>query len=111
MYEFVLEEKALDFAKQLGIKQDDFSASRGWLHRWKVRQNFTDHVVSGESNSVSQDMMVSWSETKLPTILKNYELENIFNADEFGLFYQQLPSRSLSIKGEECLVAKDRKFV
>ena len=54
-------------------------------------------------------MMVSWSETELPTILKNYELENIFNADEFGLFYQQLPSRSLSKKGEKCSGGKRSK--
>ena len=41
----------------------------------------------------------------------NYELDNIFNADEFGLFYQQLPSRCMSKKGEICSGGKRELFI
>ena len=33
-------------------------------------------------------MVNAWSETSLPTLLYNYDLKEIYNADECGLFYQ-----------------------
>ena len=38
-------------------------------------------------------MTTLWNETTLPALLYNYKLEDILNADEFGLFYQCLPSK------------------
>ena len=38
-----------------------------------------------------------------------YPLENIFNADEFGLFYQFLPNKTLHLKGEKCSGGKHSK--
>ena len=29
-----------------------------------------------------------WKENSLPTLLPNYDLQNIYNAYEFGLFYR-----------------------
>ena len=54
-------------------------------------------------------MTASWSETYLPTILSKYKLKNIYNANEFGLFYQGLPDKSLHCKGERCSVGKHSK--
>ena len=58
--------------------------------------------ISGESKAVAEEMTAPWTETTLPTILSRYPLENIFNADEFGLFYQCLPNKTLHLKGEKC---------
>ena len=52
-------------------------------------------------------MTVPWNETTLPTLLSNYKLEDIFNADEFGLFYQCLKTYHLS--GEKCSGGKSNK--
>ena len=54
-------------------------------------------------------MTASWFETRLPTILSNYELPDIHNADEFGLFFQALPSKSLHLKDEKCIGGKFSK--
>ena len=51
-------------------------------------------------------MTASWFETRLPTILSNYELTDIYNADEFGLFFQALPSKYLHLKEEKCIGGK-----
>ena len=48
-------------------------------------------------------MTASWFETRLPTILSNYKLPDIYKADEFGLFFQALPSKSLHLKDEKCI--------
>ena len=39
-------------------------------------------------------MVNTWSETSLPTLLYNYDLKDIYNADEFGLFYQCVPNKT-----------------
>ena len=54
-------------------------------------------------------MTAPWEETTLPTILARYELKDIFNADEFGLFYEALPSKSLHFRGKRCAGGKHSK--
>ena len=36
-------------------------------------------------SAVTGEMTAPWNETTLPTFLTNYKLENVFNADDFGL--------------------------
>ena len=66
------------------------------LFDYRLLQKFI--FVLGEVKAVTEDMTASWFETRLPTILSNYELPDIYNADEFGLFFQALPSKSLHLK-------------
>ena len=91
------------------LEVTDFRASDGWLDKWKQRHNVTFKAVSGEGNAVTPEMTASWSETYLPTILSKYKLKHIYNADEFGLFYQALPDKSLHYKGERCNGGKHSK--
>ena len=59
--------------------------------------------------SVTDEMTAPWTETTLPTILSRYPLENIFNADEFGLFFQCLPNKTLHLKRKKCSSGKHSK--
>ena len=45
-------------------------------------------------------MVDRWWETSLLTLLSNYELRDIYNADEFGLFYEYLPNKTYQLKPE-----------
>ena len=45
-------------------------------------------TVSGEGHACTPEITEPWQETTLPTILYKYKLEEIYNADEFGLFFQ-----------------------
>ncbi|XP_047125547.1 tigger transposable element-derived protein 4-like [Hydra vulgaris] len=54
-------------------------------------------------------MTASWNETTLLTLLLNYKLENIFNADEFGLFYQCQPNKTYHLSREKCFGGKNSK--
>ena len=47
-------------------------------------------------------MVARWNKTTLPTLLSKYDLKYIFNADEFGLFYQCLPNKTYHFKGQKC---------
>ena len=104
---YIIREKALDFAKGLNIT--DFKASGGWLDRSKKRHNVVFRAISGEERSCTEEMIASWAQTHLPTILSRYDLRDIYNADEFGLFYQQLPTKSFHLKGERCAREKFSK--
>ena len=45
----------------------------------------------------------------LPTMLSKYELNQIYNADKFGLFYRAQPEKSLHLKDERCVGGKHSK--
>ena len=66
-------------------------------------------TISEESSSVTTEMTAPWNETTLPTLLSNYKLEDIFNADEFGLFQQCLPSKTYHLFGEKCCGGRNSK--
>ena len=104
----MIQEKALIFAKELNT--ENFQVSDGWLPCWKEKNNISFKTVSGESRSVTPEMVNVWSETSLPTLLSNNDLKDIYNADEFGLFYQFLPNKTYQLKSEKCYGGKLSKI-
>ena len=73
------------------------------------RHNISLKGVSGECKSATDEMTSFWNETTLPTILSNNKLQDIFKADQFGLFYQCLPDKTYHFKGEKCSRARKSK--
>lgn len=67
-------------------------------------------LFSGEGKDVTDEMTDPWKETTLMTILKNYAEEDIYNADEFGLFFKALPNKTLHLKDEKCSGGKHSKI-
>ena len=53
-----IQEKASQYAEELSV--GNFKASDGWLRRWKERNNVTFKTISGESNSVTPEMVNAW---------------------------------------------------
>lgn len=82
----LLATKAEEFAKKFDIA--NFKASSGWLEKFKVRQGISFKRVCGEEKSVdtqSSDML-QWNE-KLALLLQSYSPDDIYNADETGIFF------------------------
>lgn len=100
----MLKEKAMPYARQLQIA--DFKGSDRWLDRWKTRHGITFKTIAGEASSCTLEMTPSWEQTTLSTILSSYNLADIYNADEFGLFYQALPEKLLHLKSEKFVGGK-----
>ncbi|XP_047144622.1 tigger transposable element-derived protein 4-like [Hydra vulgaris] len=95
-----LKTKARELAEKVNI--NEFKASNGWFDRWKNRY-VSFKTVCGEGNSCTAEMTKPWKETALPTILSRYKLDEIYNADEFGLFFCMQPNKSLNLQSETCI--------
>ncbi|KAL4096693.1 hypothetical protein QTP88_021598 [Uroleucon formosanum] len=100
----VLKTKAENFAQQLGII--DFKASEGWLGKFKQRHNITYGKISGEALNVDLNVTNSWLINVWPKLNEKYTPDNIFNADETGIFYKMTPDKTLKFKGEKCVGGK-----
>jgi hypothetical protein len=88
------------------LKKDNFKASNGWLHRFKLRHDVGYRVVSGESGSVSQDSVDYWINESLPALLNGYELKDIFNAHETTLILFFDARQESKKRGEACTGGK-----
>ncbi|GBN32296.1 Tigger transposable element-derived protein 6 [Araneus ventricosus] len=100
-------EKALQFAKALGY--DEFRGSNGWIEKFKRRHGIMPKVITGESKDVDDNDSENWITETLSKLLKDYQPENIFNADETALFFQCLPQKTLPFKKEKCFGGKQSK--
>ena len=55
-------------------------------------------------------MVNAWKETSLPTLLSNYELNDIYKADQFRLFYKCAINKTYQLKSEKCSGGKLSKI-
>ena len=79
-----MKEKALEAARELGIK--DFKAFNGWLEKFCARHTMKFKAICGEAAFVNMEIVSEWKE-KLREIIKDFSPRDIFNADETGLFF------------------------
>ena len=84
------------------LKLQGFSASNGWIDRFKKRNNLCFKSICEESDDVDIAVVQQWKENILPNLLKDYIPRDIFNAHETGLFFNLLPDKTLTIIGENC---------
>ena len=56
--------------------------------------------VSGEKSSADVNGANAWKNSKLIEMLNEFDEENIYNADETGLYYRATPDGSLTYKSQ-----------
>lgn len=100
----MLQEAASDFAKKIGV--EEFTASNGWLESFKKRHNISQRTLCGESNDVDLQIVETFKK-KISNFVGDYEMKDVFNADECGLFYRAMPNKTLLVLGDKC---KDGKI-
>lgn len=107
----LLKEKAKKYASSLGI--EGFCVSNGWLDGFKKRHDIVFRKLCGEGNAVDMNVCNEWIEG-LEELIREYSDEDIFNADETGLFYKCLPDKSFTFKNSDChggKMSKDRATI
>lgn len=96
----ILKEKAVMISKSIS-QETTFEASHGWLTKFINRNNITWRALSGESADVDENVVNSW-QINLANVCAGYKPEDIFNIDETGLNYKQIPKKSYVQKGDTC---------
>lgn len=91
----------------------DFQASKGWLENFKKRYNLHNIKLTGESASADHDAAKIFP-VEFKQIIQEggYLPQQVFNADETGLFWKKMPNRTFLSKSERSApgfkAAKDR---
>ena len=99
--------KADQLAEKMGYQ--DFECNSGWVDRFKNRHGYHFRAIIGESKSVDPDKVDQWKKTTLPTLLADYSADDIYNADETGLFWKLIPNRSMVTGDDDCRGLKKSK--
>lgn len=92
--------QAEKFHEQLKIK-GTFSASSGWLYRFKKRHGIRELAVQGEKLSADDVAMVEFC-YDFENLITEHDLkpEQVYNGDETGLYWKAMPRRTL-VAGSE----------
>jgi hypothetical protein len=90
----ILQVKALDFAQRFP-EESHFKASDGWLEKFKKRHNLHQVRMQGEANSVPLEILPEEQE-RLREIISEYNLDDVYNADEMALFFRMPPNATLA---------------
>lgn len=117
--ESMVKERALSyfesFSRQVQVPVDwtnvKFTASNGWLHRFKKDNKLKSYKLYGESRLVDQHEVSLFVEFLRATIImEDYRPEQIWNVDETGLFWKKTPDRTIaSIQDSRSKVLKGSK--
>ena len=77
------------------VRTPNFVATEGWLSRWKARHQIRYKQSHGEKRSADIKSAEEWTSTILPGLLEEYRPNEVYNADETGLYYRATPDGSL----------------
>ena len=97
--DIMIQEKArrLQYAFNLLVprtKQTNLAFSNGWLHLFKKRNGFKCYKSHGEQADADHDGARA-ALPRLRQLTAQYALKDIYNADEFGLFYSAAPKSTI----------------
>lgn len=104
----LLQRQALIVSLELG--NDDFTASNGWLESFATRHQLRMANLHGESADVDPATCDQWIQN-LPSLLADYDLDDIYNCDETGVWFRSVPTKSyiqLDEKAKGVKVLKER---
>ena len=78
------------------------------MESFKACHNIRCAALCGEATDVDPTVVETWKE-RVDIIFDGYQPEDIYNADETGVFYRAMPSKSLAVRGEQCSGGKKSK--
>ena len=100
-----LQEVAQSMAEKLN---KEFKGSNGWLESFRKRHQIEFQNLHGESASADLEGAANFLQ-RLEEMCQGYEPEDVFNADETGLFYKAIPKKSLVEKYKQSKGTKNIK--
>jgi hypothetical protein len=104
--------KAKSIASTLSISDSDFKASWQWLNRFRTRRGLQKMLLHGEGAEVDKnDPKLLSALEELYSIIVQYNLKNVYNMDETGLFFRLLLRYSILMPNEDISSTRGKKKV
>lgn len=99
----ILQEKTLQFYKDLGNEGGELTTSEGWLEKWKLWYGVRKLQISGEKLSADESSVKGFK-LVCHALVEREGLtgEQLYTCDETGLNYKMLPGNTLASKEEDC---------
>lgn len=98
----ILKQKAIQLHERLCSNNETFNASDGWLQKFKVRHGIRLLKMSGEKLSSTLENVSPFKGNffnKIKTL--NLTHDQIYNADETGLYWKLLPDKTYVLSSEK----------
>lgn len=102
----ILMQKANDLAEKMC---EPFTATDGWLTRWKERHGIVFKKLHGEKQDSDLNAATDWAGTTWKTITETYTPDAIYNLDETGLYYRATPDQCMVFKSSIASAGKKMK--
>lgn len=105
----MLQEKARIFHSKLypGSAGTVFNSSAGFLRNFKERYQIKEKTLKGEKLSADMEAAEKYVNEQFSKDIEGFDVDCIYNADEFGLNYKALPEKSLNnseVPAEVCYI-------
>ena len=99
--DYVIREKAKRIQSALNLfsipeNKTEMKFTNGWLHRFKRRHNFKRYKSHGETGDADHAAAAA-ALPQLRRLASKYCLNDIFNADELGLYYTASPNSTIAL--------------
>lgn len=96
----IIKAKALELFNEMNL-QDNFTASNGWIGKWKIRHGIRDLHADKEMCVDTEAAYKFKIELSQKIKDENITLAQIFNVSKTGLYFRMLPVKTVTEK-EEC---------
>uniref|UniRef100_H3AEI1 HTH CENPB-type domain-containing protein n=1 Tax=Latimeria chalumnae TaxID=7897 RepID=H3AEI1_LATCH len=97
----IVKAQAEKFCQELN-GDNNFSASQGWLDRFRRRHGISQVKISGEIRSADSEAASTFpDELKAYLEEEGFTEEQVCNADESGLYFKMFPDTTLAAKNDE----------
>ncbi|KAF2368586.1 HTH CenpB-type DNA-binding domain [Trinorchestia longiramus] len=100
----LIKEKAMKLVELVHIP--DFMASDSWLDNFKKRHGITFKTVQGEDGAGNSQSFRERQQQVLLPLFGQFSLDDVFNLNESGLFWQLLLERTMTFRGKRCTGGK-----
>jgi transcriptional regulator with XRE-family HTH domain len=110
----VLLHQAQTLADKANIEPRGTSIDIDWVLAWRKRNNIVCGSIQGESGSADTEAGERWVSDTFTQICTQFKTDEIWNADETGLYWRRLPRLALMERGKKLRgihLSKDRVSV
>lgn len=92
--------------EQLGVSNLEFVASNGWFDGFRQRENLINYKMSGEKLGADEKAVEPFR-LDLKRLIQDsgYQLCQVYNGDETGLFWQLIPKSTFAPGGTSSVIS------